>query len=234
MKYPKHSLLPLWHNKNLEEKLETLHDLIMDLYQYTLAEARNDVLNILYLHKPEDEKEAHDIVKITEFVKTYPNIFNKNCEPGHLTGSALIVNPRDKTVLLHLHKKLNKWLQFGGHADYETDLANVALREAKEETGLPDLAFHPSIPPFKPLDIDMHLIPQKGDIPEHYHLDFRYLLTTYFPNQLSVDEYESDTFIWIPFSEISLYLDKIDGSLLRLIKKAEHFFQGENSNTKLK
>ena len=66
-----------------------------------------------------------------------------NCEVGHITASAIIVETESQRTLLHFHRRLDRWLQVGGHAEYETDPAQVALREAREETGLPDLAFHP-------------------------------------------------------------------------------------------
>ena len=80
----------------------------------------------------------------------------------------------DRVLLLH-HRKLRRWLQPGGHAEPgERDGEAVALREAREETGIEGLDLHPSAP--RPLDVDVHPIPARGDEPAHRHLDLRYLV----------------------------------------------------------
>ena len=77
-------------------------------------------------------------------------------------------------LLLH-HRKLDRWLQPGGHGDPgETTGEEVALREAFEESGIAGLALHPTAP--RPLDVDVHDIPARGDEPAHEHLDLRYLV----------------------------------------------------------
>ena len=65
-----------------------------------------------------------------------PDVLDRRCRPGHLTGSALVVDPSDRRILVLFHTKLQRWLQPGGHADGDADLARVALREAAEETGI--------------------------------------------------------------------------------------------------
>ncbi|MDZ7646212.1 MAG: NUDIX hydrolase [Cytophagales bacterium] len=92
--------------------------------------------------------------------------------PGHITGSAWIVDPSNTQALLVHHAKLNKWVQPGGHADGDENILQVALREAEEETGLKNFKVL-SDPPF---DVDIHLIPERADFPEHFHFDIRYLL----------------------------------------------------------
>jgi ADP-ribose pyrophosphatase YjhB (NUDIX family) len=96
--------------------------------------------------------------------------------PGHFTGSALAVSPRQDKVLLMQHKHLHRWMQFGGHADGEPDLSRVSLREAAEESGFPEHAFtqHGAI-----FDIDIHPIPANPgkNEPAHEHFDVRYLLS---------------------------------------------------------
>jgi 8-oxo-dGTP pyrophosphatase MutT (NUDIX family) len=90
---------------------------------------------------------------------------------GHVTGSAWIINgQRTRTVLVH-HAKLGRWVQPGGHCDGDSDLVQVALREAREETGL-------DVTPLKNdiFDIDVHAIPEYWNTPEHLHFDVRFLL----------------------------------------------------------
>ena len=71
-----------------------------------------------------------------DFVRAHPDCLARTCAPGHLTGSAWIVSPDRRRTLLTHHRKLGKWLQLGGHADGDADLLAVALREAREESGL--------------------------------------------------------------------------------------------------
>lgn len=92
---------------------------------------------------------------------------------GHFTGSAWLVDRTGSRVLLTHHRKLQRWLQLGGHADGDRDLAQVALREAREESGLGGLRVEPAL-----FDIDRHWIPERGDVPGHWHYDARYVVHT--------------------------------------------------------
>jgi 8-oxo-dGTP pyrophosphatase MutT (NUDIX family) len=125
---------------------------------------------------PADEEEARDRDRIVEFVLRNPDPFDRTLREGHLTGSAVVVSADGSQVLLLHHRKLDRWLQPGGHADPgETTGEEVALREAREETGIEGLRLHPTAP--QPLDVDIHDIPARGDEPAHEHLDLRYLVT---------------------------------------------------------
>jgi 8-oxo-dGTP pyrophosphatase MutT (NUDIX family) len=105
------------------------------------------------------------------FCRDQPESLHRSCSPGHLTGSGVVVDrSRDRTLLIH-HNKLDRWLQPGGHADGDGNLAAVAWREATEETGLRDLALvTPAI------DLDIHVIPARPGEPEHLHVDLRFVL----------------------------------------------------------
>ncbi len=105
------------------------------------------------------------------FLKSSPWVFQREHGPGHFTGSAWLVSADGKRVLLTHHRKLGRWLQLGGHADGDTDLARVALREAGEESGLSDLVAEEEI-----FDIDRHEIPARGDEPAHWHYDVRFVV----------------------------------------------------------
>jgi hypothetical protein len=82
-----------------------------------MKQARLDIINILKEFKPSDDQGVKDVKFIEKMVTKHENIFVRECLDGHLTASALVVNPKTGMVLLHNHKKLNKWLQFGGHED---------------------------------------------------------------------------------------------------------------------
>ena len=90
---------------------------------------------------------------------------------GHFTASAWLVDRTGTRVLLTHHRKLGRWLQLGGHADGDEDLARVALAEAREESGLPGLVVEPRL-----FDLDRHWIPERGDVPGHWHYDARYVV----------------------------------------------------------
>src|SRR3954471_11521401 len=93
--------------------------------------------------------------------------FHRDHLPGHVTGSAWIVDEKREFTLLTHHAKLNKWLQPGGHADGDEDIVRVSHREATEESGLTSLQLiSPAI-----FDLDIHTIPQRKDFPEHLHYD---------------------------------------------------------------
>ena len=97
--------------------------------------------------------------------------FTRERLAGHFTASSWLVDSSGQRVLLTHHRKLDRWLQLGGHADGDRDLARVALREAEEESGLTDLSVEPEI-----FDLDRHWIPERGDVPGHWHYDARYVV----------------------------------------------------------
>ena len=217
---PQHARGPLWRDQTPEEKLEALHRLTLDLYAYQFCQARAAILAQLAAHKPADDEEKHDIARIKTLVEAHPNILSMNCEVGHITGSAVIIELKYGRALLHYHKRLRRWLQVGGHADYETDFAQVALREAREETGLPDLRHWPPSDAPIPLDYDAHTIPPSGDMREHLHLDFRFLLVTDQPQALAPTPGESAQFRWLSRAEAMDRGAPIDSALRRLLGKA--------------
>lgn len=101
-------------------------------------------------------------------------------------------------VLLTHHRKLGRWLQLGGHADGDSDLARVALREAEEESGLVDLQVEPTI-----FDLDRHWIPARGDEPGHWHYDVRYVVRATGSERFAVSE-ESLALAWMPIDGLAV------------------------------
>lgn len=138
--------------------------------------------------------------------------FHRDYLPGHITGSAWIVNKDRSKVLLVHHAKLNRWLQPGGHADGEENVLNVALREAEEETGVKNFTvLQNSI-----FDLDIHTIPARKDFPEHQHYDIRYLMEADENAPIIVSE-ESHDVKWIALKELETYND--EPSIVRLKEK---------------
>jgi 8-oxo-dGTP pyrophosphatase MutT (NUDIX family) len=167
--------------------------------------------------------EASMVGRIRLLVTEHPDCFERTCLPGHITGSAWIVShDRARHVLVH-HRKLGRWLQPGGHADGQTNIAAAALREAVEETGLISLRFaDASRDGPLPLDVDVHLIPERstatGELidPAHEHHDIRFLLVAP-PNDVVQVSDESHDVRWFTPEEIK-QLDT-DESVLRMLRK---------------
>ena len=143
---------------------------------------------------------------------THPDAFQRAHLPGHITGSAFIVSEDFTQTLLVHHAKLNKWLQPGGHADGDTNVAQVALREATEETGLLNLTLVTT----EIFDIDIHPIPAGKDFPLHDHYDIRYLVKASVLGKIIVSE-ESHDVKWVPLRELEQY--NAERSVLRMRDK---------------
>lgn len=137
--------------------------------------------------------------------------------PGHITGSAWIVDRgRSQTLLVH-HAKLNIWVQPGGHADGDEDVLGVALREAREETGLMEISVVPDF-----FDIDIHTIPARPDIGQYDHYDVRFLFEADAAERIVVSE-ESHDVKWIALENLEEYTR--ERSVLRMRDKLSRLAQ---------
>jgi len=152
-----------------------------------------------------------NVRKAREFVRREPRCFERTCLEGHVTGSAFLLNHDLSKVLLTHHKKLDKWLQLGGHSDGNPNTAHVAYREAQEESGIEDLVFVTD----DIVDVDVHLIPKTEKEPKHYHYDVRFFLKAPENAQFQISS-ESHDLKW--FSSEEVYNLKTDKSLLRLVE----------------
>lgn len=217
-----HASLPPWNDQTDAQQRATLHLWVQDLYRYTMAAAFFHMRQQLLSHIAADEKEAADVQLILALMAQHAMIFSPLCEVCHFTGSALVMDGQGR-LLLHYHKKLGRWLQFGGHPEHEMDMTDVALREAREESGLSDLRFWKD--ERRLLDVDVHAIPATATRPEHLHLDLRYLLYTNQPTQLQPLVGESEQLQWFRQDELAEDTLKLDPALRRLIKKAYQCFQ---------
>ncbi|CTP86598.1 NUDIX hydrolase [Xanthomonas graminis] len=132
---------------------------------------------------------------------------------GHFTGSAWLVSADGTRTLLTHHRKLQRWLQLGGHADGARDLALVALKEATEESGLSGLALEDGAL----FDLDRHWIPERQDVPGHWHFDARYVVRAGADEAFAVSA-ESLALAWRPIAELLAEPD-LDPSLRRMAGK---------------
>ena len=147
-----------------------------------------------------------------KFAKAHTDCLERSCVPGHFTGSAWLVDRTGGRVLLTHHRKLNKWLQLGGHADGDGDLARVALREAEEESGLGDLVVEPAI-----FDLDRHMIPARGNEPAHWHYDVRFVVRANGSEMFVVTD-ESHELAWRDIAAVE-HDASLDESLRRMARR---------------
>jgi 8-oxo-dGTP pyrophosphatase MutT (NUDIX family) len=131
---------------------------------------------------------------------------------GHFTGSAWVVSADGRRTLLMHHRKLDRWLQPGGHADGDVVLSRVALREAEEETGLRDLVVEAAV-----FDLDRHAIPARGAEPEHWHYDVRFVVRATGSEAFELNE-ESHALAWRDIAEVAAD-PHVDGSVRRMACK---------------
>jgi len=173
---------------------------------------QQQVLNLLNQYVEDELENRHSKGVLIEFAKQYENCCERTLTVGHFTGSCWLVSNDGDRVLLTHHKKLERWLQLGGHADGDSDLAQVALREAEEESGLSDLIVEPEI-----FDLERHAIPARGADAEHYHHDVRFVVHATGSEDFVVSD-ESHALAWRVISEL-VDDDEAEESIRRMARK---------------
>ena len=179
-----------------------------------MNDPRDLVLTHLRTHaaKSLDAHEAGMAADMIQFVEQHADCAERSLQVGHLTGSAWIVDRERKRTLLTHHRKLNKWLQLGGHADGELDPLAVALREAREESGLTKLR----VVDEAIFDVDRHLIPARKTEPDHWHYDIRFMIEAD-PGEPIIISDESHDLAWIEIARMAAY--NAEESMLRMSRK---------------
>jgi 8-oxo-dGTP pyrophosphatase MutT (NUDIX family) len=169
-----------------------------------------EILSALDLFKRQDEEPHRQ--RMIELLDSRADCFRRDAFPAHFTGSALVVSADGALCLLHHHRKLDRWLQFGGHCDGEQDVLSVAQREAFEESGIGGLI----VASRRPFDLDIHDIPAIGDEPPHFHYDIRYVLIA--PEHAAFrTSAESNEMRWFSTDEVKRL--ELDGGLRRMVEK---------------
>ena len=146
------------------------------------------------------------------FVENHADCLLRSQLSGHVTGSAWIVDAsRTRTLLTH-HRKLDKWLQLGGHADGDPNILAVALREAREESGLKEIKpAHAEI-----FDVDRHWIPERKAEPAHWHYDLRFMIVAD-PDEPLVVTNESKDLAWVAVAGVTKL--NPEESMARMVRK---------------
>ncbi len=128
--------------------------------------------------------------------RTYELPDDRDCLPDHVTASALVVSSTDDAVLLCWHRKVDLWLQFGGHVERgDASLADAALREAREESGLLDLTLRSPVP----TRLDRHGAPCSAKA--RHHLDVQFTAVVAGQPTPTVSE-ESYDVRWFPANQL--------------------------------
>jgi 8-oxo-dGTP pyrophosphatase MutT (NUDIX family) len=175
------------------------------------GDERLPLLELLDRHARRDGS-ADTVQMFREFALGHADCLERSCRSGHVTGSAWLVDASGRRVLLTHHRKLNRWLQLGGHADGDADLAQVALREAEEESGLAGLIVEPEL-----FDLDRHLIPQRAGEPAHFHYDVRFVVHATGSDEFVVSD-ESHALAWRDIAGIAADASA-DASLRRMARQ---------------
>ena len=177
-----------------------------------MNEQQAKVLDLLANSQLKSTPDEMQVTEFIDFIRENPACCERSLPIGHLTGSAWLVSNDGQRALLMHHRKLNRWLQPGGHADGNADLAQVALREAEEETGLANLIVDPEI-----YDLDQHRIPARGNEPEHWHYDVRFVVHAC-GSELFIQNEESLALAW--FDIVTLAENTaLDESIRRMARK---------------
>ena len=183
---------------------------------------RKPLLDLLARYRATHPDETTCVDRIRALVETQRDCFERSCFPGHVTASAWLLSPDGKRFLLTHHRKLDRWLQLGGHADGDSDVAAAALREAREESGLAELRFAYAADAPVPVDLDVHVIATRGSDPAHHHHDVRFVLVAA-PGQTIFASDESTSLEWFEMDALEDVAD--DDSVLRLGRKVRQLLE---------
>ena len=157
---------------------------------------RQELLNQIEHYKPFNEQEEMDKLLVLNWIKNNANAFSRENTVAHMTASAWVVNEDRSKVLMVYHNIYNSWSWLGGHADGETDLLAVALREVREEAGISHVRpVSEEIFSLESLTVDGHM--KKGRyVSSHLHLNVTYLLEADSKEAVSIKADENSGVAW--------------------------------------
>ena len=186
---------------------------------------RNKIRNFFKHYQVRYPEETAVVERISSFVDANTDCFSRELAVGHITGSAWILDSTGTRALLTHHKKLNIWVQLGGHADSDPNVEQVAYREAIEESGLVGLQFVDQ----ELFDIDIHQIPARGPEAAHYHYDCRFLFHAVDDHYIVSDE--SHDLQWVPLDDMGSVTT--EPSITRMVDKTQRLIRAESGDSLL-
>lgn len=173
------------------------------------------LLDQLHAHASADAVEEGHRAAMVKLLTTAADPFSRaHFRPGHFTASCYIVD-HEARILLHHHRRLNRWLQMGGHVEGDESPHLAALREGAEESGLRDLALIGE----GIFDLDIHGIPAGKGEPDHEHFDVRFLARTSAPETIAIDRAESNELAWVTLGRAAELMPGAES--LRVLRKIE-------------
>lgn len=175
---------------------------------------RQQLLELLACYRSPFMEESAMVARTRRFIEQHVNCFDRQLMPGHVSGSAWVVNPARSHVLMMHHRKLDLWLQPGGHADNDPDIVRVVLKECAEESGI-DIA-NIRLVSESIFDVDVHTVHASAHDPRHEHFDIRFLVEI--DDRLPVPgNDESHEIGWIALAEVAHFNNA--RSIYRLVRK---------------
>ncbi|HAB99832.1 MAG TPA: NUDIX hydrolase [Parachlamydiales bacterium] len=153
---------------------------------------RKPLLDLLRHYSSSFPEEMEFKARMLAFVEAHEECFERSLEIGHVTASCWLLNREGSKALLLHHAKLGRWFQLGGHAVGHPDVLEVAVKEAREESGIEEIRPISS----KIFDLDIHLIPENSKEKAHLHYDVRFLLQVGSDEEVKSNR-ESKQLLWI-------------------------------------
>ena len=185
-------------------------------------------------YRPRSEQEEADQRQMLDYIRQFPDtILTRDNPIAHFSSSGSVVNADASRVLMAHHNLYRVWAWTGGHVDGEEDFLAVALREAREETGVTHIR------PLSDAIASLEILPVWGHVkrgryvPSHLHLNVSYLLLADENDPLSVREGENTRVGWLPAAELLSYTNEweMDGVYTKLLERARNLLYGGRRET---
>ena len=162
----------------------------------------DDLKTNIQMFKPYNEQEEVERKMMLEYINKFNDVLTRKNQFGHFTSSAFVLNKERTKILMIYHKIYNSWAWTGGHSDGDSDLLYVAMKEAKEETGIKNIT--PILDEIYSLEIiNVNGHEKRGKyVGSHIHLNVTYLLEADENEKLHIKEDENSGVKWVPIEDV--------------------------------